>query len=250
MTRTVVNRYPTGSGSVLLTGIVGNTTGSNQSIDTPVVFDPSTTDWTINLWLYPTATGVDMSYGMNIYSQNDGTGTGRTWLSSQLGNGNYTSTVITGGGQTDFGVQPIKNAWQMVTMVYTLSTTTMKFYFNGSLASTTAAFPIQSATGTHRIGASKGAAGTRCFNGNIGPVMVFTRAILDAELATIYSSNAFTATNQALYYPMLQASGDVQDFSGNANNGTLINSAAWSAITKWPVRSTASRAQLATRAIV
>ena len=217
---------------ITLTATEGDPLKSNDSIDfDDLTFDPSSSDWTLFLNILPTKVGNDPNmYNITFYSQRDGSGTGRSWLVSYLANGNYGSNL--GNASEDFGVNPRKDEINKVALSYELSTTTLRFFLNGELVYSNAAIIIESATGGHRVGATKNNEpsdlGVRCADGSFGPVYFYSRKLSQLEIRSLGNDIRQNISGLELEANMQTKNSVVDDSSSNKRDGALRANAAWS----------------------
>ncbi len=103
-----------------------------------------------------------------------------------------------------------------------------KLYINGKQSGSTSSVTTPTIAPTSlRVGATL--TSIQQFNGIIFWVVVWNRALTDAEIWTIYKTqNPYSAGGTVLNLAMYEgAGGTVADYSGNGNNGTIYNSPAW-----------------------
>ena len=231
-----------GISAVQLVGTKADPNGSDQSIDiTTMTFDPSTTDFSVLLFIYPKPSFDSTWYNTQLYSQNNGTGTGRTWLGLPYAEaptlfGKYSSSF--GGGSQNSDKVAELGKWQAIGITYELSTHTLKYYYfddikSPGLIKTITSVTIESATGYHCIGASKNGGtnpltGTRCFGDYVGPSFVWKRKLLDSEMLAGSKFQYVDRTRLELELLMQQNSGNIIDTSGNNHTVIVSNGATWS----------------------
>lgn len=266
MARTVVKRFPIGVTNSVRTTYVegGGTVDVNASNDFIALFgltvNPNS-NWTLALLLFPRHDGL--LYNQTIYAQQNGTGTGRGWISSPLV-GQFFSCAL--GGVTRNSTQkPVLNQWQWVVFSNSYSsgsgTNTLTMYhmmLGGSSVSQIGQFSgitYENCDGAHRIGATKDDAGTgtgtRCYDGNIGDFKFYTTAFTVEQIFALCASNDYPITNLACHLPMREPSGTIlSDMSGNVKNGTLMNGAAIDTGTSpWSIRTVVSRTAVGLRTV-
>lgn len=236
MARTATSRFPCGLyNSVRLTyvnnGVVVDVNASNDCIDLPGLTTNPNSNWTLPLLLYPLHDGI--LYNQNIYSQLDGTGTGRGYVSSPLV-GQFYSCAL--GGVTRNSTQrPVLNAWQWFILTNSYAggsnTNTLNMYFKlfGETTvqnvGTFSGITYENADGAHRIGASK-ATPTRCYDGYVSAFRFFTETFTENQINTMCSTNSFSRTNLAKEILMTETSGTtLADTSSNTTDATLTNGA-------------------------
>ncbi len=242
--------------SIRCTGVFGDPDNSNDGVNiNSVDYSPTSTDFTIATWVYPDISLSAGWYNMTVYSQTNGTGTGRSWLvipnsgvnrnkwSSALGNLSLTS-----------GISVKSMQWQFVMITYVLSTGTFSFYVDDQIGNVYTGANLEDATGNHRYGVNRDETaitpirGVRCLNGWLGPMWNFKRALTAAEGNTLRNFGFISDRTQLqCEFLMKQSSGDVVDSSGNGNHGTLYYNAAWDTNkAKFPVRTLSGSRTLST----
>jgi hypothetical protein len=137
---------------------------------------------TLNIWCYPTTTGVFQTVFTNQIFDSTTTG----WAIQQRNNGTFWCTVgIWGvGGETVSGITYSTNQWINLSMTY--NGTTITGYKNGSLFGTTASTRTFSA-GSINIG--KGAvSASEYFTGNISMVQIYNRPLTAIEVSQNFNA--------------------------------------------------------------
>lgn len=240
------SRLGQGEKSVLFTKVISggivDVNASNDYISVPFNLNPVSEEFTICLSAYfLTAGNFDPSYNMQLYSQADGTGTGRSWLTSPLVGGNISSAL--GVTTRDSGFYPYIKKFQNIYLVktgVTQATSAITFYRdyaqgNTFNSSSTPALMIESASGNHLIGISKGI--NRCFDGNIALARGFSRPLSFDEIKSITANRLFDRGGLEYEYLFKETSGSTCfDTSGNDRHGILNNGAAFNALTPLPMR--------------
>ncbi len=122
----------------------------------------------------------------------------------------------------------VANVWTFVSATY--DGTNNCLYINGVLdkCSTVAGGSIGSAPTNLLIGAGmvSGAAAS-VFNGAISDVRMYSRALSAAEIAALNTAQPISNLGLVGWWKLNEATGtSPKDYSGNGNNGTLMNSAA------------------------
>ena len=116
------------------------------------------------------------------------------------------------------------NAWHTLTAVSTSNNAYI--YFDGQLAATKDSALSYTGTGPVILG-RQGELNGEDFNGRIGEVRVYTRALSAAEVLALYNGQTVSRTGLAGEWLMTEGSGAaIADTSGNGNNGTIYG-AAW-----------------------
>ncbi|MDA2936235.1 hypothetical protein MYX06_03390 [Patescibacteria group bacterium AH-259-L05] len=172
--------------------------GTDDYIDLPSVLDPSTTDFTIELWFNVDALGKTTD--QNILTQEDdttaGTG-GQAWLFiNDSGNAGATDDVIAsylGGAYTDTGVVPTAGSWYYGAL--TKSGTTIKIYINGELK-VTGTQTTEVSDGGLRIGLSK--SDTGAFDGVIDNASIYNVAKTAEQIRLDYEAGDCGGTDCGL----------------------------------------------------
>ena len=224
---------------VVVAGVV-DVNASNSHIVVPFNYDPLGNEFTLAIACYFLSTGdIPPTYNMQIYSQLDGTGVGRSLLTSPLLVGNISSAL--GVTTRDSGLHPTIGSFQWIYLVKTGTTaltSEITFYKNTTHGATfnagsVPALNIESANGNHIIGASKGL--NRCFWGYIGPVRFFSRALPFSDIEDITAGNDFDRSGLEYEYLFTETSGTTcYDSSGNNVNGTLVNNISFNKLTISP----------------
>ncbi len=225
--------------SAIAIGKMGQAFSPNTKyVVTPSLFNPQSTDFTLAAWIYVTSNAA----ADTIFSQENGSGTGRSWflvdttgqLTTALGNGGYlprANSVLA------------LNTWYHVVLVKT-GTGSLTYYING-VSDGTDTRTVESATGNFRIGATK--TGTQIFKGKIDDARVYNRALSATEIMQLYKQGGakLNTSSANLQNGSSLASGlvglwtfdgadvtdKVYDRSGNSNNGYFVGTATTSAAT-------------------
>ncbi len=249
MTRqTTTTRRPTGVSAINYKGQLGGDVNEQKNyVDiTDLTFNPNSESWSLFVEIFNPMNILNTSwYNITIYSQNDGTGTGRSWITIPLAapNQGKISSALGGGTTRTSEVFANPGRRQTILLTYTKAgvSGTLQWYIDGTIrASHVLASGIEAATGSHRIGASKNdptltpTHGTRCYPGLIGRIQFYTGVALTANEARLFHSGVLESgtAGGTTYYPILkydmqQNSGNVVDSSGNNYTGTLVESAEW-----------------------
>lgn len=256
MARTVVTRFPVGVTNSVRTTYVesGGTVDVNASNDlialTGLTVNPNS-NWTLALLIYPRHDGT--LYNQTIYAQQNGTGTGRGWMSSPLV-GQFFSCAL-GGVTRNSSQKPVLNQWQWIVFsnANSGSTNTLTMYYmmkGGSQVIQIGQFSgitYENCDGEHRFGATKDDAGTgtgtRCFDGNVGDMKFYTSTLTQAQISELCASNNYSTSNLVRHYQMRETSGStIADVTGTGSAAVLTNGAAIDTSTvPWPARTVVSR---------
>lgn len=208
--------------SIVLDGSGDYTTHGSQSF--------SGTQITYSAWIYPTAFETSWPYISSIMGieYTDGTtkGAGLRLGESNLTKDNVQWNLSINGVETKLqGNRDVPlNQWTLLTATYDGSL--MKTYFNGELDTSYSITGTIEANNVFRIGAlCVGCVGaSREFTGMIDEVRVYNRALSDIEVQALYNYAPVTLA----HWKFEEGSGITAfDSSGNAYNGTIVNSPAW-----------------------
>lgn len=213
-------------------GIVSSTNESKNYVDIPTLTsNPSNSDWALFMEFYPPDDIHTAAwYNITLYAQNDGSGTGRSWLTIPLAapNKGMISTAIGNGTTRPSGIMVTPSKKNTVVLNYTLSTQTLSFIVNGSQAQSYPGIPIETCVGAHRVGATKDDPvllhGTRCFPNIIGRVsFYYGRTLSVSEALSMHDGNTdlISSSSCVLKYGMEQKSGNLIDDSGAGNVGII-----------------------------
>ena len=166
----------------------GNTVldGSNDYVELVETFDWTATPWTVEFWANPT----DFTYPTVIDLISAGNGHFRFVIGSS---GIYSTFRTPGGSSTtliSYSTSITFNNWYHC--VFTRSGNTYKAYLNGNLGATntTAALNNNAQMTVIRIGYSADYdASDRTFEGSVGPVRMYYRALADAEVTQNFDAH-------------------------------------------------------------
>lgn len=218
---------------------IKSTNLTSMHIDVNTDFDPSSGDWSLFLYMkfdrapYQFTPANDH----NIYSQQNGTGQGRSWLFLDRTNGNKLATFF-GGSGTVFNHVVDQGAWHLYTVVYVKASNSLSLYVDGSLKSTVNPPNIESANGVHVLCNNK--INTGGIYGNICGAYLITKACTAAQIQDEYFSGDHAQLSQFVNYglPFSDGSGTkITDTSGNGRHGTLTGGT-WVTDTMFKLRPT------------
>lgn len=242
MPRTIVDsRQELGFNNLLLVGnsnlnlaisyvdIVSPLSGSSYTS-----FDPDSDSWTLNLWVYLTHTGIstDYNYSISIFSQTDnnggfamvsGAGTGRGFISSNVGTGQFSCNLGNVSRLSGFVPQP--NTWYMVTLVRDKVAQTLTFYVNGvAYNSFSGVVSFESCTGKYRIGANRGI--VRSMDGYVEkPRLIKGTAYTQIQINNLFLNDTVVGTKE-FELTTIPSSGNPTDTGVNSYTITYNNGAA------------------------
>ena len=259
MARTSVTRFSAGSNSVRTTAISGDTVNSNDVIRIPGLTISPNSNWTLVKLINPVGDGS--YFNMTFYSQADGTGVGRSWMTSPLVGRFWTSAL---GGMTRNSNQlPILNSWQWVVYTNTYNsganTNDLNMYFMPlraafaiSIGSFLGIAAYEEANGEHHIGANKLTPAGFGADAYFGHFQFFSRTLTQAEVSQRCTRNSFSRSNLECEYLFTESSGStVKDTSGNGRDGILVDGAAFSLVSPFPARAiVATRTPVLSRVVV
>lgn len=228
MTRTASNsrvQIRNQPGSLLFNGAASN------YVDLPMNFNPSTNDWAITMWVRPTRLSTNDTGTSHVYySGGDGTGTGRSWVAMNRSPGKNEYESFFGGTDNLSTFLMIKGMWHHLGISYNMAGNVVSYFVNGAACGSNSP-TVESATGTHRIGASKiGVANAYAY---ISKTKVFKRQLTLSEFLSDYVSGTISnSSNLQAQYDFSDGSGTtLTDSSGNGNHGTIVGSdVVWSSV--------------------
>jgi hypothetical protein len=204
--------------------------GSDDQVNLPFLFDPGATNFTAEAWVKPTL--VDGNAHIFV-QQNDGTGTGRTFLA--IGSANKFYTFL--GGSALSGTTTVSaNTWYHVAVTW--DGATLRLFVNGAEEASASA-SIVNADGTMILGTGK--SGVLPFQGAMDEVRFWTRALCKEELLNNKNCEltgsetgllAYYQFNQGLDGAPNPTETTLQEFS-NTYDGTLTNFALTGAVSNW-----------------
>lgn len=149
---------------------------------------------TLSCWFYPKGTGtgslisvVNSTNATDFFSVDAAMSSAGTPLRARLGNSAGTSSATTNGA--------VQTQWQMATAVFASNSSRFS-YLNGGGKGTSSASRTPSGVDQIGVGALLNSPIVQYFNGNIGDVCLWNRALNDDEVAELY------ADRWALYKPV------------------------------------------------
>jgi hypothetical protein len=161
-------------------GKINSGASFNGSTSGVVVYQPlSNYAGTINVWFYPTVSGITQSIFAN--------GAGDLYFEIVGGN-----TLQVRYFDTSYRVVSyyfVLNTWQMATVTW--DSKNLKLYYNGKFVDYISATPISSVANNFAIGRN-GGANTSNFNGYIDEVGVWRRSLSANEIANLYNNGIGT----------------------------------------------------------
>ena len=201
-----------------LNGSGGTTAANIVLITNKCVLTDATGSWTVGYWIKTSTAGAEIMY------QGDG-----TWLSSgqttYLLNANAGSTAGTKAGAVRWaggfltGTTALNNnAWHFVTLVDNAGTETI--YVDGSVDTVTSTMGLPLASNASQTwigGAPDSDSGAVRMNGLIDEVVMFNRALSQAEVQSLYANNAITNSSVNVLpaaTPVTVASSGMFDLAG------------------------------------
>jgi len=202
--------------------------GSNDYITTGVssIVPTSTAPYTVSVWCYR---NTNNSSHKELLAQWTYANSGNSFFfgfqdSAVRFTDNWNPITVSGAGNT--------NVWMNLVGVYTVSNAYI--YLNGVLAATKGSGFSYTGTGPFVIG-RQGELNSEYFDGNIGNVLVYNRALSATEISQNYEAQKSKFTNTIVQqglvlnldagnpYSYAGAGTTWYDVSGNSNNGTLTN---------------------------
>lgn len=157
--------------------------GSSDYVKTNTGVDLASTNWSLTTWFNPDATtGADRS----IFSQQDGTGTGRTLVYIDSATGKIATNI--GGGVDVYGSALSTATWYHVVAVYDDTAGTIKIYLDSSdLGGNSRSF--EDSTGDLVIGIHK-ALVLNPFNGRIDETKIFKKTLSQEQISSLFNETA------------------------------------------------------------
>jgi len=201
---------------------------SDRYVSMDSAFNPSTTDFTLELWAYPSAIN---DFIHSLFQQMDGSGTGRTWIqiSDALasGGGDLWVTFL-GGGPNSSGVTVNLNQWTHVAIVHDNAANTIDWYINGQAGNHNTGINVESADGDFLLGIHKSLTAEE-FNGKLDEVRLWNDKRTQTEIQeNMYKLISPSSSNLAGYWRLNENAGtSTNDETANNNNGTLTNGPIW-----------------------
>ncbi len=192
-------------------------------------FNPSTTDFTLSLWVKSNAYSDSKK---NIFQQMDASGNGRSIIYVKNGSNQFGTWL--GGGERLSGVVSEINHWYNVVLVHNNSSNTVTWFVNGIQANTNNA-NVETTVGDFLLGIHKSFSSSRYFNGLMDEVAIWDSQLDSTEIAALYNSGVsisaatnsgdYTSASDLIrYYTMDEGLGNVVvDHSSSGVNGTLYN---------------------------
>lgn len=236
MPRDIIRRPALGVSALDYKGQLGGDVNEQKNyVDIfPVTLNPNSITWSLFVEIYtPSNMGDPNWYNITIYSQNNGTGTGRSWITIPLAapNKGTISSALGGGVTRSSNVIAKPDTRYTIVLRFNKATNTLDWHINGQYCTSYPGIAIENATGSHRIGAGKddptlpSPHGTRCFPGKIGRVGLYENVLLTQEQITLLHNGCFneiSTTGDVFKMSMEQNNGEtVRDISGNNNHGTI-----------------------------
>lgn len=180
------------------------------------------TDFTLNAWVNLDA--YNSSFNSGIMSKRI-TGVNNGWFWGIRGLGSSPTGPIIygpgGGSANAIGTAAVGlGNWHMVTSVYTLSTSTLSIYIDGSFDNSTPGISAANAATTAMlyIGADNPSIGAGYFlKGSLNDLRIYNRAITFTEIVALLGTADAPTAGLLAYWPLTNTSNDL---SGNGNNGT------------------------------
>lgn len=185
-------------------------TGSN-------VFNPSATDFTLMCWFKAN------SFNSIIFSQNDGTGTGRTMLKH-----NTNGTIGTSIGGITINATTVAPTDEWHHAAVTKSGTSLLLYLDGVLDGSGTA-TAESADGITNMGVHKDLS-QQPWDGELDNWRIYSEALsADTLFALVEAGIEPSTTNLEVHYKLNHAGADAVavDSSSNSNDATLVNTPVW-----------------------
>ena len=192
-------------------------------------FNPSTTDFTLSLWVKSNAYS---SSNKNIFQQMDVSGNGRSIIYVRRSSNQFATFL--GGGERLSGVVSEVNRWYNVVLVHNNSANTITWFIDGVQANTNNS-NVETTVGDFLLGVHKGFGSSSYFNGLMDEIAIWNSQLDSTEIVALYNSGAsisaaansgnYTSSSDLMrYYTMDEGLGNVVvDHSSSEVNGALYN---------------------------
>ena len=195
--------------------------GTNTSVSTTVYPVPTSGDFTAELWFNQASVG---SGAEEFISQGS---SGHGFYIGTLNNGYFRA----GDDWQGTSVLVPLGQWTHIALVVTASTTTAQLYLNGALVGTNSSYTVSTAgSGTPFTIGNQFSPFTEVSTATIDQVKIWNVALTAAQVKqSMYSTPSVTGL--IVDYEMNEGSGTTLTNSGSdgaTDNGTLVNSPAWS----------------------
>ena len=216
-----------------LTGAGGTAAANIVLITNKCVATDASASWTVGYWIKTSTAGAEIMY------QGDGTWSSSGQTMFYLNNSNTVSGTKAGavrwaGGWLTGTTALNNNAWHFVTLVDNAGTETI--YVDGNVDAVTSAMANPLASGANQMwigGSPDGGDGAARMSGMIDEVWMFSRALSQTEVQSLYGNNTLT-TNASNVLPVTTpvsvATGATFDLGGVAQtiasltgNGSVTN---------------------------
>jgi len=198
--------------------------GSDDYVSTTSTVNPGTSDFTLEQWINPTT----LTCGCTTFGQEDGSGTGRTWV--EVTSGGVVQSFLSGSIQSS-GYTTTAKTWLHVALVHNNSANTLSWYINGVPYNQNTGVSVESATGNFRIAASKNG---EYFNGKVDEVRIYnyvrTQSQIVEDMNGGHPAPGSPVGSAVAYWKMdegyLTTAYDSNQSTGGAEDLTL-SSASW-----------------------
>ena len=147
-------------------------------------FNPSTTDFTLSLWVKSNAYS---NSNKNIFQQMDVSGNGRSIIYVRNGSNQFASWL--GGGERLSGIVSEINRWYNVVLVHNNSANTITWFINGVQGNTNNS-NVETTVGDFLFGVHKGFGSSSYFNGLMDEVAIWNSQLDSSEIVSLYNSGA------------------------------------------------------------
>ncbi|MCB0098385.1 MAG: hypothetical protein KDE46_21780, partial [Caldilineaceae bacterium] len=149
--------------------------GAGQYLTAPQTVDPAAAAFSAAVWFQVDALGKPQ----HMLQQQDGNGTGRTWLA--LTPQGKVNTFL-GGSDLNSQTTITPNAWHQAAITY--DGTTLSLYVDGKLDNRSVR-AVEASTGEMRIGANKAA--SQFYSGLLDELVIYERALAAYEVLNLYA---------------------------------------------------------------
>ncbi|KKS14328.1 MAG: hypothetical protein UU72_C0049G0002 [candidate division WWE3 bacterium GW2011_GWB1_41_6] len=138
------------------------------------------------MWAYPEASSLETSEMRTLFAQQDGAGTGQSWL--QIDDSPVQWRSYLGGSEKSSGITASINTWQHVVLVYDDSANTLTWYVDGREGATHTSVGVESATGNFILGAAKATTAGR-YDGRLDEVNIFNTALTSDQVVLLFNQS-------------------------------------------------------------
>ncbi|MCP5098322.1 MAG: tandem-95 repeat protein, partial [Chloroflexi bacterium] len=183
--------------------------GSNDYVITPSIVDPATTNFTAATWFYLSADQDKV-----MLAQQNGSGTGRTWL--KVTTDGQLQTWLSGDASLSSTGAVTVGQWHHATVSF--DGTTVKLYLDGVLVDSDAR-TMNASDGNFVIGTNKSI--SKYFDGAMDELKIYTRTLADSEVQDLFNLVSVDQTNLVANFDFETVTdATLVDSSGNTLDGS------------------------------